>query len=70
MENTETPTKAPDPLAGFTPRAELAKQIGRSERTLARWERLRIGPPVTRIGRLILYDDEEFRAWLKAQGGE
>ena len=42
-------------LEGFIPRREMAKLLGRSERTLARWEKLKIGPPCTRYGNLILY---------------
>jgi len=42
-------------LEGYVSRAELAQQLGRNERTLIRWEEERTGPPVTRIGRKVLY---------------
>ncbi|MDI1347252.1 MAG: hypothetical protein PSV22_24665 [Pseudolabrys sp.] len=38
-------------LEDYIKRPDLAKQLGRTERTLARWEELKVGPAVTRIGR-------------------
>lgn len=57
----------PDVLAGFLTREELARQIGRTTRTLERWESARTGPPITRIGKTPLYNFESVRAWLAAQ---
>lgn len=54
-------------LEGYLRRPELAKQLRRTERTLARWEELRIGPAVTRIGREPAYHVDSVRVWLKAQ---
>lgn len=44
---------------------ELADAIKRTERTLQRWRRLDIGPPVTHIGRLVLYRRDAVRDWLR-----
>jgi hypothetical protein len=54
-------------LAGYIPRETLAKQFGISQRTLARWELLRTGPPATRIGRDVVYAAGSVRAWLVAR---
>jgi Helix-turn-helix domain len=54
----------PTVLQGFITAAELAAQIHRSVRTLARWRALGEGPPVTRIGREILYKKSSVAAWL------
>ena len=51
-------------LAGYIPRPELAKQLDKNERTLARWQYLKIGPPVTLIGREPWYRVEAVRKWL------
>jgi DNA-binding XRE family transcriptional regulator len=50
---------------GYVERAKLAKRIDRTERTLYRWEREKIGPPVTRVGRIILYRETAIEEWLK-----
>jgi hypothetical protein len=54
-------------LSGYIARPKLAKQLRRSERTLARWEDLRIGPPVTHVGVEPYYSTESVRAWLKSR---
>ena len=46
-------------------RREMAAELGKSERTLERWERLRIGPPVTRNGITPLYNKSGARGWLR-----
>ncbi len=53
-------------LADYLSRAEAAKQIKRTERTLQRWERQRVGPPVTRLGNQVLYRKDALLAWLKS----
>lgn len=47
----------------FTPE-RLAKILGKSVRTLARWHELRVGPPRTRVGKQPLYDEEKLPGWL------
>ena len=54
-------------LSGYIARPKLAKQLGLSTRTLDRWAALRIGPPVTYIGRWPHYSTESVRAWLKSR---
>jgi predicted DNA-binding transcriptional regulator AlpA len=53
-------------LDGFVRRAELAKMLGLSARTLDRWHSLRAGPPRVCVGRTILYNVESVRAWLRS----
>ena len=57
----------PQVLDGYLPRQALAEQLSKTRRTLERWERLRIGPPVTRIGRQPFYSVESVRAWLRSR---
>jgi len=42
----------------------LARQLNKSERTVARWDALRIGPPKIKVGRLTLYDPDKIPNWL------
>lgn len=55
-------------LDGYLTRPELARQIGRTVRTLERWEASRTGPPITRIGKTPFYNFDAARDWLAAQG--
>lgn len=57
-------------LAEYLTRDDLAQQLGRSTRTLGRWERQRVGPAVTKVGNRILYHIDDVRAWLRAQRQE
>lgn len=43
---------------------QLARELGVSSRTLARWHAMRIGPARCTIGKLILYRTEAVREWL------
>lgn len=52
-------------LKGYYTRGGLAKELGRSERTLERWEVQRTGPPITYIGRTPYYKIESVEVWLK-----
>jgi hypothetical protein len=54
-------------LADYISRPALALQLHKSERTLARWEVLRIGPAVTKIGQQPHYRVEAVRAWLRSR---
>ena len=51
-------------LEGYLSQDELAGQLGKTPRTLARWEREQIGPPVTKIGKSPLYRAEGVTQWL------
>ncbi|MGH7076154.1 MAG: helix-turn-helix transcriptional regulator [Stellaceae bacterium] len=44
--------------------AQLAKTLGISPRTLARWHAIGTGPPRTKIGKLVLYDASRLPEWL------
>jgi predicted DNA-binding transcriptional regulator AlpA len=54
-------------LEGYLRRNEMAKQLGVSQRTLARWEARRIGPPRVVIGRQIFYRLASVFAWLESK---
>jgi predicted DNA-binding transcriptional regulator AlpA len=56
-----------DILKDYISREDLADKIGKSVKTLVRWELDGKGPPVTRIGRDVLYRIPSVEAWLKAQ---
>lgn len=47
--------------------AELARALGKSDRTIARWRALGEGPTITRIGREILYHVDDVKNWLDSQ---
>jgi hypothetical protein len=49
--------------------AEAARALDRAPITLAIWRMKRIGPPVTRIGRQVLYKKASLKAWVAAQEG-
>lgn len=57
--NSPTPTA----LKGWT-KAQLAKELGRSERTLDRWEELRTGPPRIHLGGMVFYPASCYEQWL------
>ena len=52
---------------------QLAEELGKSVRTIARWDRLRIGPPKTLVGKRPFYRRDAVRQWLlrkeRAQAG-
>jgi hypothetical protein len=59
-------------LAGYhTEEALLAaleqRGVKKSRRTLQIMRQQRLGPPWTKIGNTVLYPDDGFIAWLKAQ---
>lgn len=51
----------------YLERAELARGLGKSTRTLDRWHSLRIGPPRVVIGRMILYRWQSVLEWLASR---
>jgi predicted DNA-binding transcriptional regulator AlpA len=51
-------------LDGYLTRENLAAQLGKSMRTIDRWEMHRSGPPRVLIGKTVLYRLESVRAWL------
>lgn len=54
-------------LKDYVPRDKLAAQIGKSVKTLVRWENDGKGPPVTRIGRDVVYRVSSVEKWLQSQ---
>lgn len=54
-------------LKDYLTREQLADKIGKSVKTLIRWELDGKGPPVTRMGRDVLYSIPSFQKWLQAQ---
>jgi len=54
-------------LADFLTQDEAAAELKICERTLDRWRRLREGPPITKIGRRILYRRSSLQAWLRTR---
>ena len=70
-KRTTVKSKAKSTPAGmlddfFTPQ-ELCAEIHVAEITLARWRLQRQGPPVTWLGRRVLYRKSSVREWLAAQ---
>ncbi len=59
--------KAAGLLDDYLTPAGLAVELKKSERTIARWDRLRIGPPKTVIGKKPYYRREAVRKWLLRQ---
>jgi hypothetical protein len=53
-----------DVLADFLTQDEAAAELKVCERTLDRWRRLDEGPPITKLGRRILYRRSSLQAWL------
>lgn len=54
-------------LDGYATRKQIAKSIGVTERTIARWTDLRDGLPVTKIGNHVLYRIDSVRDWIAAR---
>jgi hypothetical protein len=53
-------------LKDYIPRKALAEEIGYTEKTLINWELNHKGPPVTRVGRRILYFRPSVERWLRS----
>jgi hypothetical protein len=54
-------------LPGFKTESEKADELGVTPRALRSWRAQRKGPPWAKIGRLIVYPNDGFEAWLRAQ---
>ncbi len=48
----------------YITKKRLADMLGKTERTLSRWEALRIGPPRISIGKTVLFDLSKLPEWL------
>lgn len=60
---TESPSQR-HLLADYLSEEELARELGRAQRTLQEWRAKRIGPPFTRIGRAYYYAKDHVRTWI------
>ena len=65
-------TSATSPLNEFLTKEQLARELGRSTRTLDRWHVQRIGPPRTKVrgSKLILFKKSTVSEWLESQAEE
>jgi Helix-turn-helix domain len=54
-------------LVDFLTQDEAAAELKVCERTLDRWRRLHEGPPVTKLGRRVLYQRSSLIAWLRSR---
>ena len=60
-------------LAGYYTEDDLLAELRKknikltNKRTLRLWRQRREGPPYTKFGKTVLYPDDGFIAWLKAQ---
>jgi hypothetical protein len=54
-------------LTDFLSQDEAAAELKVCGRTLDRWRRLGEGPPITRLGRRVLYRRSSLQAWLCAR---
>jgi predicted site-specific integrase-resolvase len=54
-------------LAAFLPPQQAAAELGVCKRTLDRWRKLGEGPPVTKLGRRVLYRRSSLEAFLLAR---
>ena len=54
-------------LDEYISRPQLAERLGKSENTLARWQREQIGPPITFIGRDPYYKIQSVQKWLRTR---
>jgi hypothetical protein len=52
-------------MAGYVTPKGLAKPLGVTERTIARWHHFREGPPRVEFGRKVFYRLESVKAWLE-----
>ncbi len=67
MEEQASENREGSLLEGWISRAELARELGVSVDTLARWETSRCGPPLARIGRCVFYRRAAVLEWLESR---
>lgn len=61
------PPPLPPAPPGYMTKGEAAAHINKSEATLDRWHRQRVGPPRTKLGSSTLYRKAALDAWMLAQ---
>jgi predicted DNA-binding transcriptional regulator AlpA len=62
IQNSDTSTVAI--LTGYIEPHQLATELGISDRTLARWHAMRVGPPRVTIGRKPYYRRSSVAEWI------
>jgi hypothetical protein len=64
----EAPDDGTIEVAGhrYSTQTGLARQLGVSLRTLARWDDRHLGPPKIKVGKMVLYDLAKLHAWLES----
>jgi predicted DNA-binding transcriptional regulator AlpA len=58
------------PLSDYFTREELAQALGRTVKTLDRWNLNGLGPPRVQIGKLVLYRKAAVEKWLLDREGK
>jgi hypothetical protein len=61
---------AKSPFSDYFSREELAQALGRSAKTLDRWDLNGLGPPRVQIGKLVLYRKAAVERWLLDREGK
>ena len=56
---------AMEPMPQFMTNEDLARMLRRSVNTIRDWRRRGTGPRGVRVGKGVLYDEAEVRAWLR-----
>ena len=54
-------------IPGYLSKEATAAYLAKSEATLDRWHRLRVGPPRTKLGNSTYYREAALKAWIVAQ---
>ncbi len=54
-------------LSDYYTEDSLARALQVTVRTIRRWRKERTGPPVTRVGRRVIYSKDSVRAWLASR---
>src|SRR5262245_15260704 len=65
--STSAPRAAREVLAGYYTEDELAEQLGVVKRTLWIWRTKGTGPPITMVGRRVMYSKASVARWLESQ---
>jgi hypothetical protein len=58
------------PLSDYFTREELAQALGRTVKTLDRWDLNGLGPPRVQVGKLVLYNKKTIEKWLRQREGK
>lgn len=62
--------KNQNPLSNYFTREELAEALGRTTKTLDRWDLNGLGPPRVQLGRLVFYHKKTVEKWLREREGK